>query len=300
MQRYSYQLIIILFSLLSLAAVLAEHPIIEDSDLIDFVVEALTAIICLFFMFWVERLNLKASNHVYKLLLASSTFLYFGHLMDAIDEITVDLLVVDFLEDLLQPSGFLLFMLANFKWVQYHQQQSSMMKKLATTDPLTGVLNRRAFHDIGTALVNKFRNSKHELSIIIIDIDHFKLVNDRFGHQVGDCVLIEMTTKIRSLLRKNDYIARFGGEEFVVLLYDTNLEETKVVAEKIRSCVESLTVSVDKKEVRFTISLGVAVAVGYVHDGIVESLIGLADNALYKAKEQGRNRLIVSNETASV
>ncbi|WP_064607440.1 GGDEF domain-containing protein [Photobacterium sp. J15] len=286
--KYSLQLSIMLLASVLTVYISATYPSHGQIEYIEIFTEGGIASGCLFLMFWIERLNTDCFRNIYRLLLLSTCFLFLGHLLDAIDEITVELAAIDLMEDIFTPIGFIVFIFANFRWVKHHEEQANIMKKLAKTDPLTGLLNRRAFTEKGNAILRQSADdSEKKISIIIMDIDYFKQVNDRYGHQFGDQVLIEITCKIKSILRKHDYIARLGGEEFIVLLHDTNENETKLVAEKIRGCVESLYISHKHEKVRCTISLGAAIE--HAQTSNLDKLIGQADTALYKAKANGRN-----------
>jgi diguanylate cyclase (GGDEF)-like protein len=154
---------------------------------------------------------------------------------------------------------------------------------LATRDPMTGALNRRAF--FARADVEWAR----PLSVIAADIDFFKKVNDSFGHHVGDLVIKDYALRAGHMLRLPDILARFGGEEFVILLPETGLKEACQVAERIRREVEKRQ---DKALPPYTVSLGVAVAnAGHGDFSDLQALLAHADAALYKAKQGGRNRV---------
>ncbi len=168
------------------------------------------------------------------------------------------------------------------------------LKLLASTDSLTKLYNRRYFIQTAehTFALAK-RDAKH-LSTIMIDIDKFKNVNDTYGHQVGDSVIVELANMLLANQRKEDIVCRYGGEEFVILLPNTSLDEAKIVAEKLRRSVEDLTFKLPSGEVlKFTISLGVSQVDTQKHENIEFSLKE-ADDALYRAKKSGRNRVCIS------
>lgn len=157
-------------------------------------------------------------------------------------------------------------------------------------DPLTGCYNRREFdrmiaHQIAGAL-------RHEkaLSLIIFDIDHFKQVNDEFGHPAGDAVLIQIAAAVRGMVRKEDYLIRYGGEEFIVVLPDTELRRAMELAGRLRRALESLDMRLpDGRAIRKTASFGVA---SFRKDWSKDRLVGEADRMLYRAKAQGRNKVM--------
>ncbi|SDG59180.1 diguanylate cyclase (GGDEF) domain-containing protein [Propionivibrio dicarboxylicus] len=177
---------------------------------------------------------------------------------------------------------------ACFLWVYVRHQQE--LEKLATTDSLTGLKNRRIFDStLEFMMARRVRNSFSErLSVALFDIDHFKMINDTRGHLKGDEVLRRVANVIRCRVRKTDLSCRWGGEEFIVLLNDCDIEQAIVVAENIRSAIADESMSYPDDGFRVTISAGVAeVAEG----DTVDSLVKRADDALYQAKASGRNRV---------
>lgn len=167
--------------------------------------------------------------------------------------------------------------------------------KRARTDPLTGLYNRGAFDEYYDSYVK----SSRPFGLLIIDIDHFKRVNDRYGHQAGDAILIQMGMEIRSDTRQlrqgeeqDDIVARYGGEEIVVLLNNVEDEtDLEKIAEKIRISLGSHPFSVKDKEIDVTVSIGAGIFRNVDKDVFFESV----DVALYEAKSQGRNRTVMSN-----
>lgn len=158
---------------------------------------------------------------------------------------------------------------------------------LATHDSLTDAFTRRHLSEACSLELERSRRQGREMSLLVMDIDHFKSVNDRFGHQAGDRVLIEFVACVRRLLRRPDQLGRFGGEEFVVLLPETPGDMAGAVAERIRAAVaESAT------QPRCTVSIGVTTS--RPDDQTVDTLLARADAAMYRAKEQGRNRVVVA------
>jgi diguanylate cyclase (GGDEF)-like protein len=166
--------------------------------------------------------------------------------------------------------------------------QNSLLQKYALTDPLTNLPNRRAFH---TAYEKEFApagSGGRPMSLIVLDVDCFKQINDTHGHDAGDRVLLQLAQVVRSVVRPSDYPARWGGDEFAVLLPDSNLNHARLMAEKIRLTVESFLFDVGP----VTVSLGAALLSS---DRSVNSLFQRADRALYDAKRQGRNRIEVDH-----
>lgn len=162
----------------------------------------------------------------------------------------------------------------------------ALAQKAAVTDPLTEVFNRRGFFDLCEREFERARRYKRPVSIMMYDLDHFKKLNDTFGHAVGDFVLKEIAQRCFRSLRKVDVIGRFGGEEFVILLPETMLENACQVAERIRALANE-PIAMDGNLLTVAISIGVAQHTGDAAD--LDSLLRNADIALYQAKEAGRN-----------
>ncbi|HAF62440.1 MAG TPA: hypothetical protein DCK95_08950 [Anaerolineaceae bacterium] len=163
------------------------------------------------------------------------------------------------------------------------------MKELAIIDELTGIYNRRFLYLAANKELDRSRRYNKDLSMILIDIDHFKEVNDHFGHLAGDKVLQKITQVAQKELRSSDVFARYGGEEFLILLADTDGEAAVRVAERIRYSMESLRVKYMEDEISVTISLGVTRLSS--ERETLQEIIATADQALYEAKQKGRNRV---------
>ena len=171
-----------------------------------------------------------------------------------------------------------------------HSQVIRSMKDMAIYDTLTHVYNRRYLDQV---LEEEFRNSrlsKQPVSIIMVDIDHFKPINDQYGHDEGDRALIHISSLLKASLRKHDIVARFGGEEFLVILPRTIMKDAVVIAERIRRAVEANPLSAGNETVHLTVSLGIA-AIPAIWPDSKEEFIKFADTALYEAKGKGRNRV---------
>ena len=166
---------------------------------------------------------------------------------------------------------------------QFYEQ----VQRLAITDELTGLPNRRLLFEKGEGEVLRARRFERPLSIVMLDIDHFKLVNDRYGHAAGDRVLREIAQALRQILRESDTAARYGGEEFVVLLPESDETIAALVAERLRSSIENCLVEEDAQRIHVTVSLGVAAVNRVTVD--FSKLISHADQALYLSKNKGRN-----------
>lgn len=164
--------------------------------------------------------------------------------------------------------------------------------QIANTDPLTGVMNRRAFMERMLQEIERAHRDRSQLSFIITDIDHFKQVNDTYGHQVGDLVLQCFSKTLKEALRPYDFLGRYGGEEFVVCMPGTDEDQAEAAAERLRKKIEEMEIILpDNSDLfRITASFGTATCPLDSRE-IVETFIKRADDALYRAKGEGRNRV---------
>ena len=172
------------------------------------------------------------------------------------------------------------------------------LKEQASTDPLTRLHNRRYFSTEAEFLLALCREQKRPMAVMIADIDHFKRVNDTWGHPVGDRVIVRIAQTLKSCCRSRDLLARFGGEEFVILLPDADLQQAALCAERIRATVATTAFQMgDGDAAHLSLSIGVAL-VDVEHDSI-QSALDRADQALYTAKQDGRNRVAISEAAAA-
>jgi diguanylate cyclase (GGDEF)-like protein len=176
---------------------------------------------------------------------------------------------------------------------------NEMLKYIGLTDALTGVYNRRYMDRRLAEEIARARRQSYCISCMYIDIDHFKLVNDQFGHQAGDDVLREVASRIKAELRMSDALGRFGGEEFVVLLIDADLESASIVAHRIRASVaDQAFLLAEGQGLAVTVSIGVAALQDFEREHAIEEvaqqLVAQADQALYQAKQNGRNQVVAT------
>ena len=166
------------------------------------------------------------------------------------------------------------------------------LEKLASYDALTGVHTRRVILNVLDKSIAKVARTGHPLGLIMVDLDHFKDINDSYGHRVGDQVLTTLVHAIEGVLRKDTYIGRYGGEEFLIIMPDTDKAQLDEVCERVRSAAEKTQIKVSHQQIICTVSLGALTLDGdnveYITDPIV-----LADKALYQAKQRGRNQYVI-------
>jgi len=168
------------------------------------------------------------------------------------------------------------------------QQANRRLAELASVDEVTGIWNRRRFLEMLDHEFQRIRRHEADLSLVMIDLDHFKAVNDTHGHAFGDQVLREVAATLKAAARSSDIVARYGGDEFMVLMPDTDTAQAEKAAERIRAMVAGKELSDDPRSVRLTLSIGLATAEPNVGDS-PDDLVRLADEALYAAKTAGRN-----------
>lgn len=173
-------------------------------------------------------------------------------------------------------------------------QQLAMLRYLydaSVTDALTGAFNREYFDGrLATEIAYATRHET-QLSLLMLDVDHFKLVNDDFGHQVGDAALVKLVETVRTKLRVEDVFCRYGGEEFAAILRTTDLDAASCVAERIRQATTAIDLRIDGKRVPITVSIGCASLVCCT-ESVPMELVAVSDRRLYLAKRGGRNRVI--------
>ena len=178
------------------------------------------------------------------------------------------------------------------------REQETRLRELSMTDGLTSIMNRRHFMEVFQQEFERSARYGGQLACLLVDLDHFKDVNDSYGHLVGDEVLIAVAGVLRDASRKLDVVARYGGEEFALLLPETDPEGARVVAERYRHALEKVRVAVGADSLSVTASIGVAC---YPDDSLrtVDDLLRRADTALYRAKALGRNRVVFATGAAA-
>lgn len=169
------------------------------------------------------------------------------------------------------------------------ERANAQLEQLSQTDRLTGLLNRGTWESLLAGEFERFRRYRNTCSLVMFDIDHFKYVNDTYGHQPGDEVLRMVSQRLRETLRQTDIAGRYGGEEFTVILPETGAEGAMTFAERLRGAIEATSIDTGQARISCTISLGVAVLDDAVPDYV--TWMASADKAMYQSKEGGRNRV---------
>lgn len=180
--------------------------------------------------------------------------------------------------------GGLVIVLAHFALSRYQRQLETM----ATTDQLTGVSNRHVFENMFELMLKNAKRSEKPLGVLMTDIDHFKKINDTFGHHAGDLVIQTVCSLLQDRLRDSDLICRWGGEEFLILLPDCSVERATAIAEEIRHAIEKRVIFYGKDDISVTASFGVYAT---NCDDETETVLRKVDAALYRSKEEGRNKV---------
>ena len=175
-----------------------------------------------------------------------------------------------------------------------HGYMDLLAKEQAKTDSLTGVANHRMFHEIFERELSLLKRNKRKFSLVMLDIDDFKKINDTYGHLVGDAILVDLTKRILKITRLGDVLARYGGEEFTVILPDTELSGAEILANRICKEISDTPFIFSNSKISYTVSIGL-VACDNNSPNDRDAIIHLADEALYAAKRSGKNRVVVSS-----
>lgn len=178
------------------------------------------------------------------------------------------------------------------------REAHTKLREMTVTDPLLGIYNRRFLMEEMPREIERARRYNRPLSVVMADLDHFKGINDEYGHQTGDMVLVSFAQIVRSCIRRTDWVARAGGEEFVIVLPETDLTSAAAVAEKIRGACVSMPLMSDKEAIHLTASFGVSGLRAGWGEPLVASewLLRQADDALYSSKRSGRNRVSLARQ----
>ena len=168
------------------------------------------------------------------------------------------------------------------------QKSKRQLARLASKDPLTGLFNRRYFKVFSKNIISHAKKNKKSIGLLMLDIDDFKMINDTYGHSVGDIVLVSISNMLQGIVDKKDILCRYGGEEFIVLLPNKSIKDTKEMAYAIQEALSSLYIPYNDTQIPVTASIGVSIVDVECEDRI-ESAIDRADEALYSVKDSGKN-----------
>ena len=175
------------------------------------------------------------------------------------------------------------------------EETKAKLNYFATVDPLTNTFNRRHFLELSERKIKRTHTANGHTSFLLFDLDHFKTINDAHGHIIGDQILHGIAQIYMKNLRTDDILGRFGGEEFVILLPETKLENARNIAERLRHLIANTPIETDIGPIHTTISIGVAL-MDRTNSATIEQLLSRADRAMYLAKQAGRNRVIIWEE----
>ncbi len=259
-------------------------PRFETVDIADMTIEG--ALFVCNFLLLVFFQKFKGPRKVYSYITIGLSLTTLYHVADMMDELVEYPPILQYiLDDTSHLFSIIFIIMGIFHWLAYNNSIMDQLKKLATIDGLTNIYNRQHIDIILEEQRNKASRYKRELAVILIDIDHFKGVNDTYGHATGDSVLISLCSIVNRNIRTTDRFGRYGGEEFLLVLPETSLDGAETVGEKLRTSIEAY----DFPGVpHITASFGIAVL---LEDETLAELVHRADEALYKAKEAGRNQL---------
>lgn len=200
----------------------------------------------------------------------------------------------DFLQIPYDPDELIARIKLHLKAKQFEDElrkRNKELELLSSKDPLTGAFNRRYLNQALSSELMRAKRSGGALSLIMLDIDHFKMINDTYGHPAGDLVLQQVTVQLDQGLREYDVLIRYGGEEFLAILPDAELQEAELIAERLRQKILLLSLSGELAQTKITASFGVT-STSLNRPKTAEELLAQVDSALYQAKQQGRNQVV--------
>lgn len=274
------------YLLFILTAVFLLEPY-HKPDYIDMSIEGCLFLSAFVLLAFFQRF--KGPKKIYSNITLGLMLMGFYHVSDLLDEIRIFPRFIEYVIDDISHLFSLVFIIVGLShWLAHNNSMLQELKAMATTDGLTGISNRQHIDTILEGQRLTALRYKRSISVVILDIDKFKSINDNYGHSVGDLVLREMAGLIDSMIRETDYFGRYGGEEFLLVLPETKTADAKVVAEKIRMAIEKYQFS----EVNtVTASFGIACL---KPDESLRDFVHRADEALYVSKSEGRNRVSIS------
>jgi len=287
--KYNFKLVIFLFTIIAFIWALLVFPAKLPDPTVENFSELLMVIACVAVIIKIE--HLRSTPKVYWILLGGASMTYLGVFIDFAEEF-FDEEAMDFsdFEDFIQTIGFITLFIGIQCWLTLHIRMMKKLKLISESDHLTGTLNRRAFYQ-KLARITKY-NKKQKGTLLILDLDHFKQINDTYGHSFGDIVIKETAEQLKYKIRKQDLLARWGGEEFLIFLRDCDEAEAELIANSMQQHIAQYEFILTDDAINTTVSIGV------YHSNNIQLLdegINHADEALYKAKANGRNCVVIYN-----
>lgn len=291
--RFVTALVITLSAAMFVAYHAVSFPAQAEIEIYSAILESLIAL-CTLGLIFVLQLQ-KPPDGIYRLLMVGLTLLLASQVTDGLDEFYMQPELFSLiLEKVVHIVGQVLVISGICLWMIHNQRLHGELEQLSITDPLTQLLNRRGFQDKAVAEFQRGKRYNNYFSLMLVDIDHFKSINDTHGHASGDLILKQFADKLTASLRKTDYVARWGGEEFVILLPEDQPADVLNVAEKLRMNInQGEFFTADEQPLDVTASIGLGILT--YDDNTVEVVLQRADEALYQAKSAGRNRVKLVN-----
>lgn len=286
-KNFNVFLLVIASSVALLSINIFFYQLKKDIDYFELMANSIL-LMTTFYLIYVTQKNSTNKSGFYYFTSIGFSFIFFGLFILTLDYAYIyPESVIKIAVKLLFVFGYSLLAIGVTKWIRYNESRQDELSLQANTDELTGILNRRSF----TSFVNyEFKNAKKNsmpFSLVIIDIDFFKTVNDQHGHLIGDRVLKSLAKQMSTSFRAADKVCRWGGEEFAILLPNTSLNNAMTVAEKFRLKIEQQCFSYQLIRIKYTISSGISESLS--SDVGVDDIIKRADEALYMAKNNNRN-----------
>lgn len=267
-------------------------PVVYKVDFYNVFFKSVITIIL--FCLLIKLQKVKHNPDVHKYLISGFFFLFITILTSTLDEIFIQPWLLNALfKDIGQVIGFILVFSGINKWIIQNSVQSFKLKKLSETDELTNVYTRRHFNDLLCNVLATQHIDKNTFSVLLINIDNFKLINEQYSQAGGDVVLKRLANKLSDCIRKTDTVARWGGEEFIILLNNSNDLIAKQVAEIVRTNSELLCVEYNHDIINITVSIG---ATTYQNEIKSSELINRAEQCLSEAKKNGKNKVLISSD----
>ncbi len=285
--KYLSPVIVLLISGIFAAYQLFSYESHGDISTVSILSEIFVTVLLFAGLLIIQRM--RKNKRLYWVLMFGFTALFISLLTDVLDEFLAQPgFITTVFEDISQLVGFVLVLAGIWLWVTHNKEMTDELKQLAVTDSLTGAYNRRQFRETIWHELNRAVRYEEALTLVAFDIDHFKAVNDTFGHSMGDEVLKKIAEIVRDNIRTTDIFARTGGEEFALISPSTDPASASEIAERLRETINSHSF---ESVGTVTVSFGVA---GFKEGDNINAFIDRADEALYKAKELGRNRVEIA------